>query len=317
MKLNQFLSIMEQYFSHKVLSGSGSGRVTKADKLKAYLNAFVSTMDSDNPIEKRKDGFLLKVYNGVESLPVDCASYIKENLDYYTFELFSEDLSEDARNGIISQFATYNFTITFDNFEKDISRVLDTILYYVINVKPSASIRDAVFIGHNQVKIGGKTVNLLDKLVPTEAIIKNEIRYVDALLRVYAQSQKFGSISLTDLKSMHPRYEKHFKLQRENYFNAESVLHQIRDVFPDGEYEFNEAKADLLSGIEITIMKEYKNALERVDSTMQKVVDITFSKNILTRDNNGIIGNPEKQGMVHMLVNDGKIEWVVDYDTDI
>jgi hypothetical protein len=64
-------------------------------------------------------------------------------------------------------------------------------------------------------------------------------------------------------------------------------------------------------------MKEYKNALERVDSTMQKVVDITFSKNILTRDNNGIIGNPEKQGMVHMLVNEGKIEWVVDYDTDI
>ena len=85
MKLNQFLSIMEQYFSHKVLSGSGSGRVTKADKLKAYLNAFVSSIDSDNPIENKKDGFLLKIYNGVESLPVDCASYIKENLDYYTF----------------------------------------------------------------------------------------------------------------------------------------------------------------------------------------------------------------------------------------
>jgi hypothetical protein len=308
---------LDQYLSPKVQSGSSSGRITLGDKVRTYLNAFISPLSSENPIDDLKDDFCRKIFNGSEQLPLKHASFIKANIDFVTFETFCDDLSIDARMGMISQFASSNFDIDIDNFEQGITGVLDTILYYIINVPPSTSIRSSTFLGGNKVLIGGKTVDLLPELMPTDKIELSEVPYIDALLRVYSQSEKHGPISIDDLKTMHPRYTKHFKVQRENYFSAESVLHQIRDIYVDGELEFNNAKNEALSGIETTILEVCKNALERVDNTMKHVTVVSFSKSYLMRDNNGLIGPKEKQGMVHMLVNDGKIEWVVDYDTDI
>ena len=317
MKLSHFFSILDQYLSYKVQSGSSSGKTTIGDKVRTYLNAFISPSTSENPIDDLKDDFCRKIFNGSEQLPSKYASFIKANIDFVTFETFCDDLSIDARMGMISQFASSNFDIDIDNFEQGITGVLDTILYYIINVPPSTSIRGSTFLGGNKVLIGGKTVDLLPELMPTDKIELSEVPYIDALLRVYSQSEKNGPISIDDLKTMHPRYTKHFKVQRENYFSAESVLHQIRDIYVDGELEFNNAKSEALSGIETTILEVCKNALERVDNTMKHVTVVSFSKSYLMRDNNGLIGPKEKQGMVHMLVNDGKIEWVVDYDTDI
>ena len=317
MKLSHFFSILDQYLNHKVQSGSESGKVTSGDKVRTYLNAFISTQDSVNLLDELKDGFSRKIFNGSEQLPIKYASFIKSNIDFMTFETFCEDLSLDARKGMVSQFASSHFDIDIDNFEQGITGVLDTILYYIINVPPSTSIRSSTFLGGSRVMIGGKTVDLLPELIPTTKIELSEVPYIEALLRVYSQSEKLGPISIDDLRTMHPRYTQHFKFQRENYFSAESVLHQIRDIYIDGELEFNNAKSEALSGIQTTILEVCKNALERVDNTMKHVTVVSFSKSYLMRNNNGLIGPKEKQGMVHMLVNDGKIEWVVDYDTDI
>ena len=317
MKLSHFFSILDQYLNYKVISGSGSGKTTIGDKVKTYLNAFISPLTSENPLDDLKDGFCRKIFTGSEQLPLKYASFIKANIDFMTFETFCEDLSIDARMGMISQFASSRFIIDIDNFEQGITGVLDTILYYIINFPPSTSIRGSTFLGGRKVIIGGKTVDLLPELIPTTEIELNEVPYIDALLRVYSQSEKLGPISMDDLKTMHPRYTQHFKFQRENYFSAESVLHQIRDIYIDGELEFNNAKSEALSGIQTTILEVCKNALERVDNTMKHVTVVSFSKSYLMRNNNGLIGPKEKQGMVHMLVNDGMIEWVVDYDTDI
>jgi len=50
---------------------------------------------------------------------------------------------------------------------------------------------------------------------------------------------------------------------------------------------------------------------------MTHVVRITYGKSFLARPDVGYIGNAEKQGIVHLLVNDGDIIWVVDYDENI
>lgn len=317
MKLNQFLSILDQYLSNKVLSTSASGRVTKADKFKTYLNAFISTNDDQNPINDLSPDFSRKVFNGTESLPHDCASFIKGNLDSSVFEDFSENLSAEAISNIIKEFGLFNIVISNQDFEQDLTDALDNIMYYIVNVSPSASIRDSEFISDNKVRIGGKTINLYPKLVPADNILERELPYVDALLRVYSQVTGAGPLNINDLNSLEPQYEEHFKFQRKAYFSADSVLHQIRDIYEDGEEEFNIMKDETYDGIFSIMIAAYNNAYERVNTTMNHAVTITYGRSYLARQNVGLVGNSEKQGIIHMLVNDGKIEWVVDYDKNI
>lgn len=318
MKLNQFLSIIDQYLSNEVMSSSASRRVTKEDKLKTYLNAFISTGDDDqNPIDDLSPDFSRKVFNGTESLPQNCASFIKGNLDSSVFEDFSRNLSVEAINNIISEFEMFNIKITHDDFEQNLTDTLDDIMYYIVNVSPSASIRDSEFISDNKVRIGGKTIKLYPKLVPTDNILEKEMPYVDALMRVYSQATGIGPLTINDLNSLEPQYEEHFKFQRKAYFSADSVLHQIRDIYEDGEEEFNIMKDETYDGIFSVMIAAYNNAFERINSTMNHAVTLTYGRSYLARQNVGLVGNSEKQGIIHMLVNDGKIEWVVDYDKNI
>jgi hypothetical protein len=318
MKLNQFLSIIDQYLCNEVMSSSASGRVTKEDKLKTYLNAFISINDDDkNPIDDLSSDFSRKVFNGTEALPQNCASFIRGNLDSSTFESFSSNLSVEAIDHIISEFEIFNIKINATDFEQGLTDTLDDIMYYIVNVSPSTSIRDSEFISDNKVRIGGKTIKLYPKLVPTENILEKEMPYVDALMRVYSQAAGLGPLTVGDLKSLEPQYEEHFKFQRKTYFSADSVLHQIRDIYEDGEEEFNIMKDETFDGIFSVMIAAYNNAFERVNRTMNHAVTITYGRSYLARQNVGLIGNSEKQGIIHMLVNDGRIEWVVDYDKNI
>lgn len=318
MNLSELLKIMDQFFVDKVESDSISGRVTIGDKVKTYLSAFINPIDEDkNPILDLTGDYLRKIFNGSEKLSIPNASFLSSNLDLRTFEDFCADLTEDSVNQLINLFSKHNHHLDFENFEADILKVFSDILYLIRNASPKQSIRKAVFVGPNKVKIGNKVLNLPSELTPQENILESEQPYVNALLRVYSQDAKFGDITLEELNSMDPKYINHFKIQREHYFSAESILHQIRDVFPDGILEFDALKKETLSGVSSVILKAYKNALERVNSTMEHVVLISYGKSYLATQTSGFIGISEKQGIVHMLVNDGKIEWVVDYDKDI
>lgn len=313
MKLNEFLGIIDKY----AMAYIDDGHLNNGRKVIRYLDIFINddSYGDKNPIYDKSEDFLRKVFNGRERLTVDCANFYLARIDPFNAEDFFNDIEDCAVENMAREFRYFHEKVGLHSFSKDLCRILRMILTNIVNIPASTSIRDAEFKG-NTVVVKGRTINLPPELVPTEDISKKEMPYINALLRVYEQKEK-SPITLEDLKTMHPRYEKHLKIQRELYFSAESVLHQIRDIFSDGIIEFEKAKNETLSGIQATLLKEYKNALERVDSTMEHVVVISYGKSFLTRDNNGLIGNAEKQGMVHMLVNDGKVEWIVDYDTDI
>ena len=317
MKLADFLSILDTYLGNKVNPDSSTKRVNALVKLETFLHAFlVEGTEYDGP--NISPDYAARILNGTAPLTSKPAAFYASNLDHERFEEFCGELSTEARENMAKQFQLFGEKVNADTLEKDVTSVLASILYYLVTVPPSASIRDAQFSGNNKVKINGKTINLPAALVPTDdEILSTENKYVDALLEVYAQDAKTGEITLETLKTMNPYYRQHFKIQRKNFFNAESVLHQIRDIFSDAETEFELLKDETLSGVEQTLIAPHRNALDRVEKTLFHVTVLNYGKSFLGRDNNGLIGASEKQGIIHMLVNDGKIEWIVDYDENI
>lgn len=111
---------------------------------------------------------------------------------------------------------------------------------------------------------------------------------------------------------MPPVYKTELQIHREDFYSAESVLHKIRDFFFDAEREFNCLKDDVYNGIKLYILHGFSNGYEKMKATLDFVMTISYRKSYLSTQGNGLIGNSEERGIVHMLVNEGKITWIKD-----
>ena len=316
MKRCDIFSIMEAYLDHLV--DASETRKTNTNRVYTFLNAFLDDADDDkNPIYSKKEDFIRKVYRGAEPLPVDCARFYLAHLSSMAFEEFISGIEDSVMLNIIEELSKHDEHLTMSNFAEEFTELMRRTLYNIVNFPESSSIRYADFIGENKVRIGDKTLNLPPELTTPDATQPSESKYIDALLEVYSHDTNTKIHSVSDLKTLPLKYSRHFKMQRRFFYSAESVLHQIRDIFKDGISEFNALKKETYEGVEALLGRPCESGCDKIDKVLVHVTMLIYSKSYLARPNNGLIGPSEKQGIIHMLVNDGKIEWLVDDDETV
>lgn len=142
--------------------------------------------------------------------------------------------------------------------------------------------------------------------VPTQ-IENQELDYIRALFEAYSDYLKCIVSEESHIKDNLLCY-KDFNLQRKRYFSAESIKRFVRDTFTSVD-EFAVLEDEVFAGVIDTIDDIYSNGLDCLKAVMRQVTSINTSKCILDSKLN-YIGNTERQGVCHMLVNDGKIKWV-------
>lgn len=102
--------------------------------------------------------------------------------------------------------------------------------------------------------------------------------------------------------------------QRKAYLSAESIQRSISEVYEDGENQFDILKEDTFGGIKTTYYDDFDTGYRRLLEVLKKVSDIELSKSKLMLIKN-LIGNLERLGIVHILVNDETIKsWVDPYE---
>lgn len=163
----------------------------------------------------------------------------------------------------------------------------------------------------DKLHIAGEEIIIHQMLVP-QNVAKIELKYIKALCDAYAQALNRTDVSEMDIPTLPEPYPEDFTDQRKAYYSAESIEHSIRDTFDDGEDEFAKLKKDAWDGIRMTYRsKKYVNGYERLIAVLEKVTDTTLDLSVLNQIR-GLIGNLEKMGIFHILVNDGTISsWVV------
>lgn len=321
MQLYEFLKIIYENFGNRIFKDNYELEKTnykRSDIIKNIFLRFIIEDDDDFILFSNKnDNFLAKILNGTESLPTQDAIDINSRMDLDTFQDFfiDADLPSDQIDSLVNDFKNVGEKLSVDNIEEDIFNILKKILFDIINKKKKISIKKAEING-NIVTVGNKTFKLNNKLMKPINNENTNYNYITALIKVYQQDSKINISNIEEINKLPLIYQKHFKLQRESFYNAECVLHQIRDAFYDGELEFNLLKDEIYDGIEEHLIKKYKNGFFRVQKVLEIVVIANFSKSYLSKNNNGLIGPKEKKGIVHMLVNDGRIDWVTEYDED-
>lgn len=137
-----------------------------------------------------------------------------------------------------------------------------------------------------------------------------DLPYINALCEVYAEKLE-RQITPQDLDSLPPKYKKDLEDQRRAFYSAESLKRSVRDVFGDGEEQFNNLEDDAYEGILPVYRKDsYPTGYDRLLAVLGKITTITLSLSSLTNIVS-LIGNLEKKGICHILVNDERIKsWV-------
>ena len=158
--------------------------------------------------------------------------------------------------------------------------------------------------------LGTESIQLPVKLEPLSTLAPQELPYIYALCEVYAE--KINQVVTPEtIDTLTPNLHRHYAEQRKAYYSAESIQRSVREVFADGEKQFDALIMDAYDGISDTYLDDrYQTGYERLMAVLDKITNITLSKSALTNIV-GLIGNLEKKGICHILVNDDVIRsWV-------
>lgn len=145
----------------------------------------------------------------------------------------------------------------------------------------------------------------------------SERKYTDAILESYAQATGQVSFSKKDLeKPEYAEYAEHMAEQRNYYFAAEAVRRGTRDIYSEDDIDqFTVLEGEIYEGIIETWRDHYRNGLARLSAIFREVPKVDISKCWLRRDTDWI-GNAQRKGVCHFLVNDERLKGWMKADDD-
>lgn len=151
------------------------------------------------------------------------------------------------------------------------------------------------------------------KLIIPEEIVKKEMPYVHALMRIYGEIERIDNFDLGDFDK-HSNHKLHFQRQRKDYYSAEFVRHCMRDSYADeGDNQFEILEDEVYDGVVDVYENDYDSGKKRLGEVLVQAARIPVDKCWASRDTDWI-GNSEKKGVCHILVNDERIRGWLDED---
>ena len=281
---------------------------------------------SPNPLYELGKSSLEAYYSGRLPISQKKASALAPRLDEAKFADFVNTYSFDALNHMKDKLAEFGFDVD----PSEVGQACANILAQIIRRRSEKKTDDVTMLNYQRMETGrsikniapatierrgdklhisGEVITIHRALVPDD-IGKHELDYICALYEAYAHKLNRDTFTADDVPSLPKRYAENYKEQRIAYYSAVSIERSVRDIFDDGEDEFGKLKADAWHGINTTYWKDYEDGYARLNAVLEKITSTTLDSSVLSQMRN-LIGNLEKKGICHILVNDGVIEsWV-------
>lgn len=193
--------------------------------------------------------------------------------------------------------------------DKNFSDYISSFDFTIIKTYPIEKIIDEYLDTiYGNIRFGGRRLNMPDTLSPNETIESTELTYISALLEAYSDALGIQINSIEALKAKNHRFFDHLNRQRKDYYAAETIRRFVRDTLTDSR-QFDILKEEIYNGIIDTHEQDYDNGYDRLSADLKQAAKVNTSKCILDSKLH-CIGNGERKGTCHMLVNDNVIRWV-------
>jgi hypothetical protein len=153
----------------------------------------------------------------------------------------------------------------------------------------------------------------LDVMTPPEEVALIEMMYVTKCMEAYGSAAHLTEFS-EELLPDYPNYRRHFSRQRKDFYIAESVRRNTRDVYEESEPDhFNALMKDVHSGIIEKYEEDYDDGYKRMSAVLQKATETGIGATWLNERYEGVI-NDTKKGVCHILANEDTIKSWVEID---
>lgn len=272
---------------NSIISHSGDPRVQS--KINSYFEDLVIPLLMGNKLDELSDS-LIGTIRSDDEIPED-----------------TKKLLDKSRSSELSEFLAecFLYVLTVDNTGKPTKN-----LKSIKNIPQSTL---SYYSSDHKLHIDNIEIPLSENLIVPEKVGEEELPYLNALCDAY--SDKLGqTITVQNVKSCSSeRVKMDFEDER-NYFNSvQSRIRGIRDVYADTDEQYEILKKEAYEGIKETYYDDYDNGFKRLMEVLKKVTNTILGASDLMKISN-LIGNAEKKGLCHVLVNDGKIKTWVDID---
>ena len=300
-----------------------------------FVPVLIDAILDDEALEKDKEANPLYAlgkstkeayYSGRLLISQKKARAIAPRIDEHKFAEFVDTYSLDALENMRDKLAEFGFEVDTLN----VGMALANILAQIIRRRAAGLSDDVTSLNYerhengrllkdiapatierkgDKLHIGGEVITIHHLLVP-DNVEKQELDYIHALYEAYAEKLHKETFTDTDIPSLPKRYAENYKEQRIAYYSAVSVERSVRDIFDDGENEFSQLKEDAWHGINTTYWRDHEDGYARLNAVLEKITSTSLDSSVLSQMKH-LIGNLEKKGICHILVNDGVIEsWV-------
>ena len=138
---------------------------------------------------------------------------------------------------------------------------------------------------------------------------EGELTFIKRLLDVYSEELNRTVVSYEDINGT--KFESHLSRHVRCYYEALYKENAAREIFSDGEEEFEKLKTEISDAVYDCIhYKKHEDSLNRLSEAMDLVTKAQLNSSLLLRII-GFINVPTRQGILHILVEEGKIRsWV-------
>lgn len=331
MTFSDFVKVMKNFIGHKM---------GNADYVLYFTNLIMGTPKDDeeeraddaglyNPLSDKSQDYLRKIFNGVSPLTADNAREIAKHIQKSKFIDKINDLEFELKEQLVENLKVKGFETTVDDVDEVSADIFVKLLNVIADGKQElmpndVGIRDikgnliskiplaSVYYKDGKIHVGGDIIKLPERLIVSEKITDEEQPYINALCEAF--SDAIGKkITPETVNTLSRKYKEDFKAQRNYYNNMAWIQRSLRDVYEDTDDQIRILIDDAYEGIREIYYKNYSNGYERMVSVMIKITSTTLNKSTLAHIKN-LIGNMEKKGLCHILVNDGIIVSWVDID---
>ena len=299
----EFLTLLHTYLG---------GKSTRSDFLNTLIENSIKNPD-DNPLANISDDTVNRYFSSKTDKISKKNSTILLNIIQVPLltAYISEQLNADTTDRLEERLTEAGLFNNSSDIEIDevCAKLFRTISWYSYSNKLSDIPISKVYVENGKIIIGTESFTLPSKSSIPDNIVDVEDAYCKQLLQAYSENDGKSKTDIYDIPSLPTRYKKHLQDQRINYFNADYVLRTVKESFKDSSQQIEILKQETYDSVSDYLFDDYPSAYKKISDTLKHITTVSFKKPEITQIQN-FIGNSEKKGLCHTLVNDGKFSWI-------
>ncbi|MEC4273187.1 ABC-three component system protein [Adlercreutzia sp. R25] len=290
-----------------------------------------------NPLKNLESDTLRRYFKGEKLISKSNASIICKRFDGANLTSMIDDLPESEREPLLEFLTVNGFKVEMKDLGYAYSHVLGQIFRGLVDGKDGVDIEldlygkpaiatlasERVYYDREKrtIVVDGDAIKL-PEVFSMDAFLEEEAdqphKFIEEILRAYADSDSSLGRNVEDVSSLPIKFQIDYEGHVEAFVSAEGIRRSVRDVYSDGENQFDILKDDAYNNVRLTYYDDsHENGYRRLRSVTNRAADAKLDKSTLTSFTN-LIGSQEKWGIVHVLVEDGRIpSWVDPYEGSI